>query len=161
MMTTRQRSKRRGNQRGVVYIESLLVTWVLLIVFATSVFISAAYKSKLESFDFATSVSFRNAELGCGPPLGGSYSIGTLLGKAPTSFTAPDPAYLGGAVKGPTATSSTPIGSPVLFPGKTFGMAVSSQILCNEVPISKTDAWTALGAKDWAVNGVLAAAGFP
>jgi len=152
--------KVRAKQRGVVYVEALLVIAVLVVIFATSVYLSACYKSKLESFDYATSVAFRDAEKGCGPPLGGSYSIGSLLAKGGTSMTNPDPAYLGGAVQGPTATSSIPIGSDVLFPGKTVSLTVNAQFLCNEVPISKDDAWQALGAKAWAVQGVLHAAGF-
>lgn len=147
----------RRAQHGVVYIEALLVLAVLVALFAAAVLVSAVYKAKLEAFDTSSSVALRDAEQGCGPPLGGSYGIAAILAKRSPSLTAPDPAYLGGAVQGPTAISTLPVGP---IGGHASSLVVRSQFLCNEKPISKDKAWKALGAKAWAVHGVLDAAGF-
>lgn len=155
-----RRKRARRTQSGAIYIESLLVISVLVVIFSATVYLSAAFKAKLESFDKATSVAMKNAAGGCGPPLGGSYNIAALIGKGATSLTSPSPTYLGGATQAAQGQASLPVGSSSLYGVPTRNFGAQAQLLCNELPISKDAAWTALGAKDWLVNGVLGAAGF-
>jgi hypothetical protein len=154
-----RRQAARGAARGVIYIEALLVISALLIIFAAAIFLGAAYKAKLETYDSAASAAFRNAERGCGAPLGGSMSPGALA--ANLGATGSEPSLLGGVTAADPGQATYSLQNPsVLFAARTWTFDTRVQLLCNEVPIDEAQAWDALGAEPWAVQGILTAAGF-
>jgi hypothetical protein len=150
----------RRRQLGAIYVEALMVIMLNTIIFAVAMFFGAAYLAKLGAFAQATAQAFQTAGKGCGPPLGGSYSVADMLAKAAPDPSSPDLAFLGTQVMAQAGQSTMSIqraaflGSPT-----TWTFNVESQLMCNEKAMSADEAWKWLGGVDWAVNGMLQAGG--
>jgi hypothetical protein len=160
MVAAKHRRIRRL-QHGAVSIEGLVVVLAITVMFAAATFIGSAYRAKLETFAQATSIAFQYAGKGCGPRLGGSYRISDLLAKPKPDPINPDPAFLGGKVLAQRGEAFLAIeNSALLGPKKAWNFSSEARLVCNEVPMNQDEAWDALGAKDWAVQGVVTASGF-
>src|SRR6266567_3740712 len=143
--TMRERNgRKRTNERATIMVEALIVLSVMVVLFAAGAFLNTAYALKFNAFGEAAASAWQQAENGCSAPLGGSYSVDALLAKEASSpsLTDPDPAFLGGVNKGPlvtrmhTAITPTPIEGP-----RSRTYSATAQILCNEVPLSRDQAW--------------------
>jgi hypothetical protein len=148
----------RRQLRGAIYVEALIVILVTTIIFAASLFLGSAYVAKLGTFDQATALALQTAGKGCGPPLGGTYSVGDLLAKPTPDPSNPDLTFLGTGVLAPAGQSSLTVERAVMLGSQTsWTFTTETQLMCNEKPMTADEAWQWLGGIDWAVNGMLAA----
>lgn len=153
--------KSRHGQRGAMMVEALIVLTFICIFFASGLFLFSEYNGKLESFGRATGQAFQVAASGCGTPFG-TYNIATLINLTPPDPLSdnPDPAFLGGPISTTSEQVTFSGNKPVMLGGGGWTIGTTAKVACNEPPMTKAAALTALGVDTWSVDGVISASGF-
>jgi hypothetical protein len=142
LRTSRQRARFGRRQRGAIFVEAIIVSSMLIVMFASAVFFHALYASKMRATREARLAAWQQAEEGC-PSTFGVAQLFNLIsidncadescsvgGLSTQSDTGPDWLEIGAKTGEMTRT----VTADQAIDGRSYTVRAYNRVICNERP---------------------------